>query len=1622
MTGTALDLYLNNNGWNVYSAEMDEYWDSIEAGVGDPDEEDAVYGNDGTSGALTTITHFFDPDDNVNAPMEFSDPLGVYDDDYPNAWNAARTFWSRALGEYAAGDKAQAYRYLGSVAHFLGDQSIPTHAHSDTHGPDWLDDDAYEEWMSVPADGGGTSPNAVVTDAEFGSMVLDGLLDPLPGDPNASVDDQLLWLFLNVNQTADYFASDDVDGDAVHPSDPRVAGWAQGSIDRVVALCAVRLCPTSTGDLADNDGAALTDYDNNNDDDGDLSTIREISYLYGIRGIAALFALWEDAISSPILTLSVHRMAEVGDNTAFGTHGMDDYGSPDLYAGVVMGENDGLCELSCDRPIGAYLEDRRGDTRTIDGEIYPSMVTRYDSENKNENETNVYPDYHFGRVFPAAASGTYAEGVDEVFLDLSIWDQDDDPTTGYDPYEVDEAGALYGADGALTIGVDLAKCQAGASDAVGFNGLLAPCSADPNVTASAGLSGGYIAVGLHGTDNSDAVHAEFSVSISEGSLCQKEDTFEENDFRWTAYQMLVPRTLDAYTCDGDDDWYSLPVEAGQTVTAEAWFENDDGDIDIELYGPTGTWLNAGTTTTDYESASAPATATGLHFVRVFGYEGAANHYRVGMSRSLCPSSDDGLEPNDLQAAATPIAHYDVVTATFCGSEESWDYYSFDAVAGDVIDIDLAFEHDDGNLDMQLCLPACTTYRTSLDDDEHFTSVATSTGTHYIGVYSPDDADNLYELSLSTAPCPFEDSYEDDDTQAEATPVGEQARISATTCDDDWYSFDVTDPFSSLTALGTFDAAIGEVGFTLHDSAGALVTGFSIAGSGRRDLTRELAPGSYAVRVAGISGAKVPYTLDMQVGLCPYDDDLEDNDTQATAIAWPGSIPQSSCDPDFFSVPVSTGDYLTADLAFVHDDGDVNVYVLDPNGAFVAMATSATDDECLTVQADQTGDYAVAVVGDANTYRLTVDTGATPTRLADDESSLDFAIRCFNAAPAGAYAIDLVADIDLTEAIRPIDNPNGATLMINGGGYTVDGGAGTAQPRECAIPDPPYTIACSGPGAAGGFSITAGDTVDIDSITVTNAWSDDGGAIHNAGTTTLSNSVITGNLASNSGGGLYNSGGASLTVLSSEISSNTAAAAGGGGILNAGDLTVTASSIRGNTAVAGPGGGGISSGGGTATIAETTISGNEAQGAPGGGLTNGGTMLVANSTLSGNSSTSTGGAVYNSFGTLSLVHTTVTGNGSSFVPAVTSRSGFGVVTEVSGSIIADNTWNAVALSGGTDDTFVSGGFNVIGDVGADVTAFTEIGDLVAQTGVGLAPLAFNDGGATETHALDAGSVAVDHVTGAFTVGAAQVQDQNGTPRPVGNADAGAYERQCLDDAFEDNDTSGTATALANDVPVSGSVCSGDDDWFSLPAVSGQLVTAIVDFVHVDGDLDIQLFDPAGEMVDVSNGVVDGEAITWTAESTGTFLLAVYGFNDAQNDYSVLMRAGTHPRIRPFGVVAAEGDTGSTIVDAVVYLEDEEGEPYVSPTPVTATFFTSDIPSNPRVAHPGSDFVATTGTVTFQPGETTAFVPIEILGDTIDEEPLLYGEWGLFGLNTPSQNAKIDVASFFGIGLVIILDDD
>lgn len=213
---------------------------------------------------------------------------------------------------------------------------------------------------------------------------------------------------------------------------------------------------------------------------------------------------------------------------------------------------------------------------------------------------------------------------------------------------------------------------------------------------------------------------------------------------------------------------------------------------------------------------------------------------------------------------------------------------------------------------------------------------------------------------------------------------------------------------------------------------------------------------------------------------------------------------------------------------------------------------------------------------------------------------------------------------------------------------------------------------------------------------------------------------------------------------------------GGGVRNLGRLRVFDSRFDGNTD-----NGSNSLGGGAIfnavdailLVDGTTFDGNQA--VRGAAIFNSGQAELRNSTFSGNVGTTNEGALQNR-GTLLAIHITVANNGG-------ENAGFGGLfafnadTTLVNSIFADNVGNNCFLSGGTG--VATGLLAESGNCGSQFSTDPQLQALLAN------------GGATNTHALPATSIAIDAADSEFCL----VTDQRGFSRPQGaGCDLGALE--------------------------------------------------------------------------------------------------------------------------------------------------------------------------------------------------------------------------------------------------------
>ena len=351
-------------------------------------------------------------------------------------------------------------------------------------------------------------------------------------------------------------------------------------------------------------------------------------------------------------------------------------------------------------------------------------------------------------------------------------------------------------------------------------------------------------------------------------------------------------------------------------------------------------------------------------------------------------------------------------------------------------------------------------------------------------------------------------------------------------------------------------------------------------------------------------------------------------------------------------------------------------------------------------------------------------------------------------------------------------PGVTTIVVPTGTYTLTRPVSGANGEDngdlnlTAPLSPNQSISINGAGAAstiidanridGAIGIALGRTANIDGVTIRNGYRQvsnyNGGGIHNQGALTIIDCVIEGNQG-DLGGGIATENSATLDVIRCTIRSNVGTV--GGGMYVAGPTTVRDSTIYANGANLG------------------------------GGIFNGNTLYVVNSTISQNNADTHGGGIY-SRSTTALYNTSVIDNDADHDRDENGGIGGGVYGAaepgtrfiVVNTLIAGNTILNAPIYNDCNGMLEVYGWNLFGDVTGCTfsgNGFASWGGISLNT---IGPLQDN-GGPTWTHALLAGSAAIDTTIDSLgcvnETGALLTTDQRGAPRPVGaRCDVGAFE--------------------------------------------------------------------------------------------------------------------------------------------------------------------------------------------------------------------------------------------------------
>ncbi len=553
--------------------------------------------------------------------------------------------------------------------------------------------------------------------------------------------------------------------------------------------------------------------------------------------------------------------------------------------------------------------------------------------------------------------------------------------------------------------------------------------------------------------------------------------------------------------------------------------------------------------------------------------------------------------------------------------------------------------------------------------------------------------------------------------------------------------------------------------------------------------------------------------------------------------------------------------------------------------------------------------------------LTVDrTDDTLTDGCDDatpnDCSLRGAIGRSNADAANQYVIQLPAGVyGLTGSADDNQNLSGDLDILNH--TTIEGTGAATTIIDANGVDRVFDLPNQG------FFLTLRD------VTIANGRVDGNGAgIHNfGGGVTIENSIIRNNELLSAtdngiGGGIYSQLGA-VNVTNSQIIDNRGLPNGafygrGIGFANlGGTFNVISSTIGNNVGGAYGGGVAVSIGNDATTLIEaSTIRDNGAIVGDGGGIANlavtdgeSATLTIHNSTISDNDALRHGGGIYNEIeaaGTTAstISYSTITRNFAAFDDTTVGLGGGIAVmsgsVSLSQSILAGNIVGANGHGSECNGSIFSGDYLIIGD-----PATCSFGGSTFNSQFNTDPLlddlAFN-GGATATHALRAGSPAIDPIP---TNICAETHDQRGTARPQNGAcDIGAYELIPVNTPPQFTSTPITA---ANEDALYDYVITVDDD--EIPTVTAPIRPGWLSFSQSDTGDNRSFLNGTPTNADVGSHpvkLVARDSAGQTVEQT--FTIVVSNVNDAPTITAIADQTFQEDYVRgPLPFTLADADT-------------------------------------------------------------------------------------------------------------------
>ena len=458
------------------------------------------------------------------------------------------------------------------------------------------------------------------------------------------------------------------------------------------------------------------------------------------------------------------------------------------------------------------------------------------------------------------------------------------------------------------------------------------------------------------------------------------------------------------------EWFRLQVQENKVVDISLEYDESAGNLDVALRSGQGDEIVASAVPPTQDEGDERivygANTSRRFFIHVRGSITSENiEYDLDVDvRDPKSCNQDEFEENDSRSEATKLpadtTHENLEVCADLESEADPDFYKLEVGRDKLVEISAEAPPTLGDINLFL-----------FDSNGDPVARARSDQNVETLTYSNQQAQTLtlevriatgvgrvqYDLRWNQTDNVCADSQEPNDSCPATVSTLDRSQLTGqsgrtlkdmTVCnDDDFYAVELL-PRDTLKATATYNPiqAEGQLQFTLYGpNACQRVIGSateeSVSNSNAKRLTFDHQTdkgGTFYLGFQKYVGVEnVPYELEVAVeaGRQCQDDGNEPNDNRSEATPIKRSevldggrdaafVKQRICDrnEDWYCADLQNGDNVEWDVQFDHGGGNINAFVVGPNGTTLKSGTSADNNESLAHTASQAGEFCLKVSG------------------------------------------------------------------------------------------------------------------------------------------------------------------------------------------------------------------------------------------------------------------------------------------------------------------------------------------------------------------------------------------------------------------------------------------------------------------------------------------------------------------------------------------------------------------------------------------------------------------------------------------------------------------------------------